>query len=88
MFFAMANKDRTVHLSHCAKEAYAQCLGPHHTWVVRQAAKVGMYACPGREVILESTKLSYENISELTEYVDKIRASLWELFKAKKIDNL
>lgn len=35
MFFQMAYNDREVHLSHCAKEAYGQCLGPHHTWVVR-----------------------------------------------------
>lgn len=47
-----------------------------------------MYACPGREWIMDSTKLSYENLKELTECVDKVRVSLWAFFKGHKIDNL
>lgn len=87
-FFTLAEKDRTVHLSHCAKEAYSQSLGPHHPWVVRQAAKVAMYACPGREVLMESTKLEYGQISEILICVDAVRKSLWDLYKEKGIDNL
>lgn len=60
IFLTMADANRTIHLRECAKEAYAKGLGPHHPWVVRQAAKVAMYACPGREVLLDATKLTYE----------------------------
>jgi hypothetical protein len=88
IFFTMAHKDRSIHLSYCAKVAYAKALGPNHTWVVRQAAKVAMYACPGREYIFNATNLTYDDIQELIEYVDTIRNALWDYFRARKIDKL
>ena len=35
--------------SDAAKEAYEKALGPHHPFMLRQAAKVAMLAAPGRK---------------------------------------
>ena len=35
--------------SDAAKEAYEKALGPHHSFMLRQAAKVAMMAAPGRK---------------------------------------
>lgn len=34
------------------KEAYDQTLAPYHSWFVRSAATVAMYALPTKEVLL------------------------------------
>lgn len=58
-FMGMIHDDRDAKLSHVAKEAYNKGLGPHHPWVVRQAAKVAMLAVPSRQTFLEETKAEY-----------------------------
>ena len=56
-FFKMVDTQRDQALSHCARDAYLETLGTHHPWAVRQAAKLAMYAVPGKETLMLSTGL-------------------------------
>lgn len=50
----LINEDKKSSLSHIGKQAYNKGLGPHHPWVVRQAAKVGFLAAPSRDTFIKS----------------------------------
>lgn len=84
----MLYTDRQAKLSACAKHAYSEGLGPHHPWVVRQAAKVAMLAAPSRETFLTESKATYEQINEFKTQLEKIRLPLWEYYRQKNIDKL
>ena len=88
LFFDSVNKNRAGKLSEIAKESYSQTLGNHHPWVVRQAAKVAMFAVPSREALIQSTKLNYDHCEQIHKNVEIIRNVLWEDFKKQKLDNL
>ncbi|CDW83219.1 glycolipid transfer protein domain-containing protein 1-like [Stylonychia lemnae] len=87
-FMTMLHTNRDAKLSACAKHAYSEGLGPHHPWVVRQAAKVAMLACPSRENFLNDTKATYEQIDEFKQTLEQFRGQLWEYYKQKAIIDL
>ena len=82
------HEDHSTSLSHCAKEAYNQGLGPHHPWVVRQVAKVAMVACPSRETFITGTGGTYDDILFIKESVEKIKTPLWMFYEKRSIDKL
>lgn len=88
ILFTRLDQNRDAALSHCAREAYNEGLGIHHPWVVRQAAKVAMYAVPGREALLSSTHLKYEHCQAIVSGANVIREHLWALYREKGFDTL
>ena len=82
------HEDQSTSLGNCAKDAYSKGLGPHHPWVVRQAAKVAMLACPSRETFIQGTGGNYDDILFVKETVEKIKAPLWMYYEKKGLDKL
>ncbi len=88
LFIRLLSTQRDQAVSKCAKDAYSQTLGPRHPWVVRQAAKVGMYAAPNRETLMESSRMHYEDCTHICDNVDVIREALWKFYKENKLEGL
>lgn len=80
--------ERSMKLSDVASHAYKKGLGPHHPWMIRQAAKVAMIAVPPRDTFLNDTKATYEDILEFKTQLEKVRPYLWDYYRAHKLDQL
>lgn len=52
ILFQNLNENREETLGHIAKEAYNKGLAPHHPWIVRQGAKIGLLAVPHKETFM------------------------------------
>ena len=88
MMFKLIDENRDKSLSNIGKESYSKTLGIHHPWVVRQAAKVAIYAMPSRETLILNTGLTFEQCKEISSNADLIKTELWAFFKEHKLDNL
>lgn len=90
VFHLMKNlhDDKSTSLGHCAKDAYGKGLGPHHPWVVRQAAKVAMLACPARETFMTNTGGTYEDLLFVKESVEKVKGVMWAFYETKGLSKL
>jgi hypothetical protein len=82
------HEDKSTSLSHCAKDAYGKGLGPHHPWVVRQAAKVAMLACPSRDTFIAGTGGTYDDILFVMECCEKVKTPLWLFYEKKGLNKL
>ena len=57
--------------------------------MVRQGAKVAMYAVPSKEALMLSTGIKEEShLTVIIESTDRIRQELWRYYKAKGLENL
>lgn len=88
MMFKLIVENKDKSLSNIAKESYAHTLGTHHPWVVRQAAKVAMYAIPSKEALILSTGLTFDQCIEISSNADLIKIELWAFYKEHKLDSL
>ena len=89
IFFSLIVTKPDQALSTNAREAYDQAFGAHHEWVVRQGAKVAMYAMPTKEVLMVSTGIKEEShLATIVEGSDRIRLELWRYYKLKGLDTL
>ncbi len=88
MMFRLIDENRDMSLCNIAKESYAHTLGIHHPWVVRQAAKVAMYAIPSRDTLIHTTGLTFDQCKEITSNADLIRNELWAFYQEHKLENL
>eukprot|EP00331_Platyophrya_macrostoma_P032096 CAMPEP_0176443614 /NCGR_PEP_ID=MMETSP0127-20121128/22543_1 /TAXON_ID=938130 /ORGANISM="Platyophrya macrostoma, Strain WH" /LENGTH=228 /DNA_ID=CAMNT_0017828907 /DNA_START=92 /DNA_END=778 /DNA_ORIENTATION=- len=80
--------------SDAAKEAYEKALGPHHPFMLRQAAKVAMLAAPGRKTF--NTKL-FPTLREdeiciylvsIEDQIEKFRKPMIKFFKENNLMDL
>ena len=44
--------NRDTPLDEVAREAYNEALGPHHNWLLRSAASIGLAACVSRDELI------------------------------------
>lgn len=86
--------DRSKTLPTVAGEAYTEALAPHHNWLIRSAAWVGLNACASREefvasVCKEQSKVlerpytpeeMYSDAKILGESAEEIGKHIWALF--------
>ena len=94
IFFGGLGKDASKSASDAAKEAYEKALGPHHPFMLRQAAKIAMVAAPGRKTF--NTKLfptlAPEEICKILlaieEELTKTTTHLWKFYNDNKLTEL
>jgi hypothetical protein len=94
VFFSGLGKDPTKSASDSAKEAYEKALGPHHSFLLRQAAKVAMVAAPGRKTF--NTKLFptlkpeeiCAHLLAMEGELTKTTAHLWKFYTDNKLTEL
>ena len=51
-FMLVMYEDRQATLKQIAEKAYEKGLAPHHPWIVRKAAQLGMLAVPHKETFM------------------------------------
>jgi len=94
VFFGDLGKDQNRSASDAAKLGYEKALGPHHSFMLRQVAKVAMVAAPGRKSF--NSKLfpthTPEKICEIllameAELVTATK-TLWDFYNDNKLTEL
>lgn len=80
--------------SDAAKEAYEKCLGPHHPFLLRQAAKVAMVAVPNRKSFEKgllpgrTSEKICQDMTAIDDELIKVRKTLWDFYTSHKLTEL
>ena len=86
--------DQSATPSEASKVAYEKALGPHHPFVLRQAAKLAMKAAPSRQAFkdklfaTETPQQMCDNLIAMDSEIAKLRERLWKFFKDNNISDL
>jgi len=95
-------KQKDYAISTAAREAYHEKLGPHHNWLLRSAASIGISACVSRTSLIDSIikeqsmvqgkRFTEENCYELFEIMatkaEKIGTHIWSLYAKHNVDRI
>lgn len=63
-FLQLVYQDREMDLPTVAKKAYDKALAPHHNWLIKSAARVGLVAASSRANFLKSLCEEQTRISD------------------------
>jgi len=86
-----------VELKEMARDAYDKALGIHHPWVVRTGIHAAIYFCPTKATFWKnlmaacvSSDLDHvkKSLANFLVEMEPVRVSLWEFWKAHKLEDL
>lgn len=87
-FISLVYLNRNAKPSTCATEAYNRTLKHHHSWALRNGAKLGLLSLPSREHFMSSTGITYDHLSVVKENMYLIKENLWNFYRQRGITNL
>ena len=80
LFRKLSNMDCNDTMGTVTANAYNTTLSQHHTWVIRTAVKVAVYAMPSKEDVLKKIGKSTENTDETVTLLLDIISTLQPIY--------